>query len=665
MFEKAIDEPIRQDEEDILGFKNISGKIADAIKAFPSGKKTFTIAIEGEWGSGKTSLANLIENKIKDDVILVHFNPWMVDNFEQLTKYFFAELVKEIARCNFGTKFQKEILSDMKKFVEFVASTGFGIDLSKYIKEKTLYKLKETINGYLHEIDKKIVIIIDDIDRLTDKETETLFRLIKGIADFDNIIYILLYDKQIVANSLEKFKNEKGEKYLDKIVQYSISVPKPFDGQLVQELDKKIEQIFKKIEQDKKKYIFTKYDEYRWDVVNKDKYIKSLRDLNKIIAIMSFEYPVICEDVNFVDYFIISLIKLNDITLYNSIKNHPESYFIFKKHALESIEDAERKFLENFEKEDKPLSHKELLEVIFPILSKNKYSQPQHIHKNKPLASAVYFGNYFAFDPSPRTISSKQYNAIKDLMFSTKQKEFRKNIIKLDNASKSRLFVYMFYEIDFENLSILESELYNGIINIFSVAYLVKEGVYDECMEWNDIDPYSEYYTLGLDLFGKLKDKKKVDDVFKNKQISLLIKSYILRDYKKEKKLFLSNEHFDMLDLKVKSAFEKLTFEEIVNNKDSKGIEVLSSMKYYGLLDGISARFREKIFSSKEWFFKILNFFKYWQRSSSENRYLIDKELIKEVLSIEEIDTYIKNLDAENLTKNEKELLDIWSRKNI
>ncbi|MDR2341768.1 MAG: KAP family NTPase [Campylobacteraceae bacterium] len=107
LFKKAIDSPILKNEDDILGFKNISDKITDGIKAFPNGEKTFTISIKGEWGSGKTSLANLIESKIKNDVIIVHFNPWMVDGFEQLTKYFFSELMIEIARNNFDSKLKK------------------------------------------------------------------------------------------------------------------------------------------------------------------------------------------------------------------------------------------------------------------------------------------------------------------------------------------------------------------------------------------------------------------------------------------------------------------------------------------------------------------------------------------------------------------------------
>jgi predicted KAP-like P-loop ATPase len=687
MLEIASDNPIQEDKDDILGFKNISNKIANDIKAFSCGKETFTMAIEGEWGSGKTSLVNLIEKKIKEkkkdegesNVTIVHFNPWMISDVEQLTKYFFIELMKEIVRIDFDTKLKENILQDIKAFVKILTPDsvslkplGIGVDykFDKQIKEKTLHELKSTINGYLKEVGKKIVIIIDDIDRLTDKEIETLFRLIKGVADFDNIIYILLYDKQVVAKSLEKFKSERGEKYLDKIVQYTVSIPRPFSGQLAQELDKKIWQILGKLKKDDKKYIFTEYDTERWYVIHEnrhiDKYIKNLRDLNKIIAIMSFEYPIVCEDVDFIDYFILALIKLNNIALYNSIKNNPKSYIAIKE-MLKEINDIEKEVLENFEKDGRFLKYRELLGVIFPVFSKDDHTsyQVDNIHKSKPLASATYFSNYFAFDPSPNTISHKEYCAIKDLMFSKKQKEFRESIIQLDNEGKSRMFIDMFYEVDFEDLNISDNKLYNVAIDIFSVAYLVQDGVYDEYVELVHVNPDSIYIGFGLDLLGKLRDKKRIDNIFKDKQVSLLTKSYILYCYKKRNKQFLTGEHFNMLDSKIKLEFEKLTLKEILDNKDLNGTKVLHHMKDYGLFDNMAIKLREKIFSSDEWFFKILNLFKYWHKSSSKNRYLINKELLKEVLPIEEIDAYIKNLDIKSLNKEEKELLDIWHREDF
>ena len=82
--------------------------------------------------------------------------------------------------------------------------------------DDSLEKIKSRINIYLKNLDKKIVIIVDDIDRLTDEETEFIFRLTKGIADFDNLIYILLYDKGIVAKSLQHLKKKMEKSILKK-----------------------------------------------------------------------------------------------------------------------------------------------------------------------------------------------------------------------------------------------------------------------------------------------------------------------------------------------------------------------------------------------------------------------------------------------------------------
>ncbi|MDR2099221.1 MAG: AAA family ATPase [Campylobacteraceae bacterium] len=676
-FEKAIDRPISKDEKDILGFKQISNKIAEAIKAFPHAEKTFIISIEGEWGSGKTSLANLVENKIKKDVILVHFNPWMINDFEQLTKYFFSELIKEIIRDDFDAKLKEDILKDIKKLLNILNVRnilefgfeffGFSIfsKICKFFKSKntsekeTLYELKERINSYLQKIPKKIVIVIDDIDRLTDKEIETFFRLIKGVADFDNIIYVLLYNKHVVARSLEKFKSENGEKYLDKIVQYQISVPKPFDGQLINILHNNLEQIIKNLEKAEKTYIFNEYDKDRLNRFYNSKcigkFVKNLRDLNKIIAIMNFEYPIICENVNFVDYLILSLIRVHNSDLYNSIKNNHKSY-IATKEALMEIDNIKREILEDSEKEGKFSEYRELLEIIFPLfLNKNStHYQANNTHKNRPLANITYFDNYFTFTLSPKIISTKKYNKIKNLMFSNKQNEFRENIIILYNDNKSHIFIEMFYEIDFDNTDISDDEIHNAILNIFYIIYMKNINNYSQNM-------VNEYFEFGFKLLGKLKGKNRIDDIFNDKRVPLLIKANILYRYKKDKNTlenkFLTNKQFDRLNLKIKSEFEKLTLKDILDNGDLREIKVLDYIEQYGLLENISAEIKEKIFSSKEWFFKILNFFK-------NDQYLIDKQIMLDTfLPLDEINDYMKNLNIKNLTDYEKELINIWNAK--
>ncbi|MDN5094288.1 KAP family P-loop NTPase fold protein [Aliarcobacter butzleri] len=224
---------IKDKENDKLNFLPFAQKVAKGIKNYKQ-NETFIISIEGKWGSGKTSLMNLIENEIKDDFEIMHFNPWLLTDIRQVIKLFFDELIKVLCYGSFKAKWNEDIKKDIKTLANILLPDNINIDVGLIIKlgykpkdtflknDESLEKVKSRINEYLKNLDKKIVIIVDDIDRLTDQETEFIFRLTKGIADFDNLIYILLYDKSIVAKSLQTFKNENGEKYLEKIVQYSL-----------------------------------------------------------------------------------------------------------------------------------------------------------------------------------------------------------------------------------------------------------------------------------------------------------------------------------------------------------------------------------------------------------------------------------------------------------
>jgi predicted KAP-like P-loop ATPase len=109
--------------------------------------------------------------------------------------------------------------------------------------EPSILELKDNINSELKKLDKIFLIVIDDLDRLLDKELMLILQLIKGVADFNNIIYLISYDKNVVSNSIETFKREKGSDYLDKIVQLPITIPKISNTTIFNVLSQKIDEI--------------------------------------------------------------------------------------------------------------------------------------------------------------------------------------------------------------------------------------------------------------------------------------------------------------------------------------------------------------------------------------------------------------------------------------
>lgn len=398
---------IKDKENDKLNFLPFAQKVAKGIKNYKQ-NETFIISIEGKWGSGKTSLMNLIENEIKDDVEIMHFNPWLLTDIRQVINLFFDELIKVLCYGSFKAKWNEDIKKDIKTLANILLPDNINVDIGliklgykpkdAFIKnDESLEKIKSRINGYLkklyEEFGKKIVIIVDDIDRLTDEETEFIFRLTKGIADFDNLIYILLYDKGIVAKSLQTFKNENGEKYLEKIVQYSLHVLKPHRLTLNKLLFQKLNEILDNLEKEEGNQIF--FDEDKWSIVVDKvltKYILTVRDINSIINIVSFEYPIVVEDVNFTDFFLLILLRVKNNNLYEFIYENKNKFLSDEK----NIEDNFKTYL------DEQKEFKNILELLFPNLKKNLHPELAskydiaNDHKNKYLTDIYYFENYFS-----------------------------------------------------------------------------------------------------------------------------------------------------------------------------------------------------------------------------------------------------------------------------
>jgi hypothetical protein len=106
---------------------------------------------------------------------------------------------------------------------------GKVAELAKAKARPDLEELRRRLTEALAEAGKRIVILVDDIDRLDRHETYTLFRLIKACADFPNICYVLAFDDTAVAQALgERYgggDERAGRAFLEKIIQVPLKLP--------------------------------------------------------------------------------------------------------------------------------------------------------------------------------------------------------------------------------------------------------------------------------------------------------------------------------------------------------------------------------------------------------------------------------------------------------
>jgi predicted KAP-like P-loop ATPase len=84
---------------------------------------------------------------------------------------------------------------------------------------------RQAIEAALSKLTDPIVVVIDDIDRLTAREIRDMLGLVRLTAHFPKIIYLLAFDRAKVERALDQDGLEGGRNYLDKIVELSFDLP--------------------------------------------------------------------------------------------------------------------------------------------------------------------------------------------------------------------------------------------------------------------------------------------------------------------------------------------------------------------------------------------------------------------------------------------------------
>ncbi|WP_374648415.1 P-loop NTPase fold protein [Rhizorhabdus sp.] len=247
--------------KDLFGFGPLAERVAQALTTQAAGKG-FVLGVEGKWGSGKSSLLALVVEKLQQmdqsKVAVVEFRPWLVGDRDQLLTSLFDDLVKAIASLQqaggdaTGATLitAKDVAEKARKFAghlgplgKLTGLAGLAIPgaawagtvlegLAAAAKDSaeglTLAAQKDDLSAALRKLDCRIVVTIDDVDRLEPREVAELLRLVRSVADFPNVSYLLCYDATILKQAVEKATGVgDGGAYLEKIVQTEIGVPLP------------------------------------------------------------------------------------------------------------------------------------------------------------------------------------------------------------------------------------------------------------------------------------------------------------------------------------------------------------------------------------------------------------------------------------------------------
>lgn len=230
--EFSNDRPLSSKADDKLNRAPFAERVAGVLRELPMGAG-LVVGIHGPWGDGKTTVLNMLRDDLDTDgaTATVEFNPWRFTDETAMLAGFFRVLAGVI-RAKLSTTGE-----DIAGWVEMIGRYASVLDerlgkageVAGAMAEASLEDLRSRLSKALANADRRIVVLVDDIDRLDKHETHTLFRLIKACADFPNVCYALAFDDAVVAKSLgERYgagDETSGRAFLEKIIQVPLKLP--------------------------------------------------------------------------------------------------------------------------------------------------------------------------------------------------------------------------------------------------------------------------------------------------------------------------------------------------------------------------------------------------------------------------------------------------------
>jgi predicted KAP-like P-loop ATPase len=237
----AIDSPIISSSQDALSRSPVAFEFALTIREL-NAAEGLVVGVLGAWGYGKSSFINLMREQFESvpKLTVVDFNPWMFSGSRQLVDFFFTEIAAELKvsdkkRFAIIADWLNEYAGVLTPLASIVPIPGLGVAVDGAQKlisglaastdaDRSTRQLRDKLRSALAGLDQPIVVVVDDIDRLTSVEIREIFKLVRLTASFPNVIYILAFDRERVERALDE-DGIPGRAYLEKIVQLSFDVP--------------------------------------------------------------------------------------------------------------------------------------------------------------------------------------------------------------------------------------------------------------------------------------------------------------------------------------------------------------------------------------------------------------------------------------------------------
>lgn len=482
-YEFAADRPIEKPSDDLLGRSEFSLTLAKALSGW-HGKDSLVVALHGDWGTGKSSIKNMAIHELSKDnndkVDIIEFSPWEWAAQDKITSAFFQEISTTIGLKD-KSKEGKKLSKLFKKYgrylntgeiitsglsnalpTMFILATILGVsnhfaddvlakntlaallallgawgvflkwgksffnhlagntDASAKDNKLTLGQYRDELTSLLSSRNKTLMIVLDDLDRLTTKQLQMVMQLVKANTEFPNVVFLMLFQRDLIEDKLNDGL-QSGRDYLDKIIQVPFDIPKIEESKIHQVLFNKLDEIINSDQHAEKMF-----DSVYWgNVFHKglSHYFINLRSVYRFISTLSFHFSIYKNEnafeVNPVDLIAIECIRVFEPDVYKTISESKQ--FFTRTRLPDRGQDEERKYLsELLDKASNPSKLAELLKELFPTIKRierQTYAQGYYDiwQRNMRICHESSFNKYFLFNIPEGGLSNSELTKMLEL----------------------------------------------------------------------------------------------------------------------------------------------------------------------------------------------------------------------------------------------------------
>ncbi|MCE4072512.1 MULTISPECIES: KAP family P-loop NTPase fold protein [Pseudomonas] len=368
------DRPISTQEQDLLDRAGFAQRLALAISSWKN-QESLVISLTGGWGSGKTSIKNMTLDHLAaiQGCQVIEFNPWQWAGQDSLSSAFFAEISRVIQRKDASDDDKKlaKLLRSYSRRLNTGASLADGTakllpmllastlattllgslaqgavaqitllgvagasalgslslilqrsgawlarwakNLDEDAKDSalTLSQLRENLQKSLSIRNKPLLVVLDDLDRLSAEQMKGIFQLVKAHMDFANVVFLLLFQRDTVEQGLRK-EGFDGADYLEKIIQVPFSVPAISSSQLEALLFRRLNEILAREPQ-----LQQRFEQDYWSQVFRRgmrPFFSNLRHVYRYSSTLAFHCRLLrgteIAEVNAVDLFALECLRI-------------------------------------------------------------------------------------------------------------------------------------------------------------------------------------------------------------------------------------------------------------------------------------------------------------------------------------------------------------------